>query len=112
MNAPLSMQPEQIQLAAGRFTETGNDLLTALTRTRRALETLGTPWGEDDPGKAFARDYLPDAANTVEVIGLLAGALSGIATGLQQMATTTVEFDHTTATTLTTPTQPGPSGQG
>jgi hypothetical protein len=110
MNVPLSMQPEQIQLAAGRFTETGNDLLTTLTRTRRALDALGTPWGEDDPGKAFARDYLPDASNTVEVIGLLAGALSGIATGLHQMATTTVEFDHTTATT--TLTQPVPSVRG
>lgn len=91
----LRLQPEQLRLAATRFAETGNDLLTVLVQIRRELDNLDAPWGDDDPGRAFARDYLPAAAKTIEAVGLFAGALGGIGTGLRQMADTTTGYDHT-----------------
>ena len=108
----LRLQPELVRRGAGQFSAAGDDLLTTLTRTRAGLDRLGRPWGEDEPGEAFARHYLPGAEASIEAIGLLAGALSGIATTLHHMVNSTVEFDDATAAGLRTPTQtPGP-GQG
>jgi hypothetical protein len=107
----MQLQLEQLRLAAARFVQTGNDLLTVLTRIRRELDRLDTPWGEDDPGRAFTRDYLPVAARTIDAVGLFAGALSGIATGLHQMADTTANYDHTVGQTLSQ-SVPGPREVG
>ena len=103
----MQLQLEQLRLAAARFVQTGNDLLTVLTRIRRELDRLDTPWGEDDPGRAFARDYLPAAAKTIDAVGLFAGALSGIATGLHQMADTTAHYDQALSQSV-----PGPRAVG
>jgi hypothetical protein len=101
--APLKLQPELVRRGAGQFSAAGDDLLTALTRTRARLDRWGRPWGEDEPGEAFARSYLPGAEASIEAIGLLAGALSGIATTLHHMVDSTVEFDDATAAGLRTP---------
>jgi hypothetical protein len=111
----LQLQAEQLRLAATRFTETGNDLLTVLTQIRRELDNLDAPWGDDDPGRAFARDYLPAASKTIEAVGLFAGALGGIGTGLRQMGDTTTGYDHTLGQSIDRAIgqgMPGPGGVG
>ena len=97
MSQPLRLQPEQVRAASGRFTATGDDLLTAVTSARRALDRQERPWGRDDPGEAFAREYLPAAEQTMAVVGLLAGALAGIAPTLTGMVDSTVGIDQANA---------------
>jgi hypothetical protein len=107
MNQPLRLQPEQVRAASGRFTATGDDLLTALTSARRALDRQERPWGGDDPGEAFAREYLPAAEQTMAVVGLLAGALAGIAPTLTGMVDSTVGIDQVNASGFHSAGQPG-----
>ena len=110
--AVLQLQPRQLRQAAARFTETGDDLLTVLTQIRRELHGLDAPWGDDDPGRAFARDYLAAAGKTIDAVGLFAGALGGIGTGLRGMADTTTSYDHTAGEALDQLAPPPGAGGG
>jgi len=103
-SAGLRIDPEQLIAVARRFHEASADLQKALTRARSELSELGAPWGEDEEGAAFAKQYLPAAKHAWDGLGLFCHAVSGIGETLTQAATQLRHYEESTQAHLTNPT--------
>lgn len=80
------VRPETMRNAAGAFAKESPALSEALNRLRSTLDGLGEPWGNDDPGKAFSKEYKPNADALMNAISILAQGLGSIGDGLGMMA--------------------------
>lgn len=81
----LNVRSQTMRTAAGAFAREGPPLDAALNRLRSALDGLGEPWGDDDPGRAFGKDYKPNAEALMNAITNLAVGLTSISDGLNRM---------------------------
>lgn len=62
------------------------DLDDAVLRLRAGLHRLGTPWGSDDPGRAFAGQHVPSSGRLLEHLDQLVAGLASVGNGLEVMA--------------------------
>ncbi|MGH3701859.1 MAG: WXG100 family type VII secretion target [Pseudonocardiaceae bacterium] len=79
------VRPQTMRNAAGAFAKEGPALSEALNRLRSTLDGLGEPWGDDDPGNAFGKDYKPNAEALMNAISTLVQGVSSIGDGLGAM---------------------------
>lgn len=82
----LEVTPATLRAAAGTWHGEAPVVETALRRLEGRLQALGEPWGNDDPGRAFASQYRPNARKLVSAVDQLARGLDAIADGLDAMA--------------------------
>lgn len=78
--------PSTLRSTAGSFSRESSSLADELAALRSALSGLGEPWGGDDPGRAFASQYQPNAQALLGNIAVLAEGLGTIRDGLLEMA--------------------------
>lgn len=94
----LDVGSETMRTAAAAFAKESPNLDAALKRLRSTLDGLGEPWGDDEPGRAFGKDYKPNAEALMNAIGTLAQGLISISGGLNRMG---VNYDGSdTASTI------------
>ncbi|ONI73313.1 hypothetical protein ALI144C_46245 [Actinosynnema sp. ALI-1.44] len=72
------IDPNGLQVGAG-LTETASTL-------KNRLRDVGRPWGDDEPGRSFAKDYLPAAEAVSKAAGEVAAALTRLAENLAAQA--------------------------
>jgi uncharacterized protein YukE len=81
----LDVRSQTMRTAATTFASEGPALSGALTKLRNTLDGLGEPWGDDDPGHAFGKDYKPNAEALLTALSSLAVGLTSISDGLNRM---------------------------
>jgi len=80
------MDPDTVRSGAAKYGPLADDLTDAGKKLESALEAIGACWGDDEGGKAFAKDYEPAAENCVDAFGDLAKALRGVAKNVKAAA--------------------------
>ncbi len=80
------VRPETLRSGAAEFAKSSPDVEDALTTLRSTLAGLGQPWGDDDPGRAFAKGYEPNARALMDAIATMAEGLFTMGEGLAAMA--------------------------
>ncbi len=86
MGDRFDVEPETLRSGAAAFARTAPDIEDALTRLRSQLSALGEPWGDDEPGRAFAKGYEPNARALMEAIATLSEGTTSMGQGLAAMA--------------------------
>jgi len=72
--------------AAPVFQQSGTELGDLTEAIGESVAGLGSFWGNDPAGRAFAGSYLPAQDQIFSRLGSAAGAVTGVGDGLQQMA--------------------------
>ena len=80
------VEPESLRSGAAEFARTSPEVEEALARLRSGLAALDRPWGDDDPGRAFAQGYEPNARALMDAIATMADGLATMGDGLAAMA--------------------------
>ena len=86
MSDRFEVEPETLRSGAAAFARTAPDVEDALNRLRSQLSALGRPWGDDEPGRAFAKEYEPNARALMDAIATLAEGTASMGRGLATMA--------------------------
>lgn len=86
MGRDFDVEPASIRDAASTWRSEAPRLADSAERLRSRLDGLGEPWGNDEPGRAFASQYDPNARELLATIERLAGGLGNVAAGLDAMA--------------------------
>jgi uncharacterized protein YukE len=86
LSAGFRVTVEDFLHAAPVFQQSGNELNSLTEAIGQDLGALGSFWGGDPSGLAFADTYLKAQASIFVRLGLCAGVVSGVGDGLQQMA--------------------------
>lgn len=79
------VEPASFSEAGSGFDTLSTDLTTALESLRGSLAGAGEPWGDDDPGQAFAGGYEPNARTLLDSVAALADGLQATGRGLVRM---------------------------
>jgi len=95
-----SIHPEQLNAVSGRFSEVGRDLAEVIRQDGERLDDFGDPWGDDEEGKLFARQYLSAAELGMRALMMLAISVPQIGVGLSQMGST-YSLNETDLATIT-----------
>ena len=77
---------EDLYGAAPAFRRAGGEIGDAVQQATRALEGLGTFWGNDDPGRKFGAEYAQAQSQLLSLLAIVAGEVEGIGDGLVKMA--------------------------
>ncbi|MFJ8470465.1 hypothetical protein [Kitasatospora sp. NPDC094011] len=91
------LKPWELHGEGREFEKLGRELGKAVGALEKDLAVLGTPWGADRPGGAFAAVYGPARGELLGGLRALAGQLGGVGAGLHTMAERTTDTDTTTA---------------
>lgn len=86
MPGSFEIDVEALRSASGDVAGIATDLEDAVLRLRAGLDRLGTPWGSDDPGRAFAAQHVPAGDRLRDHLGDLVDGLVSIGDGLMTMA--------------------------
>ncbi|MGK4581491.1 WXG100 family type VII secretion target [Kitasatospora sp. HPMI-4] len=80
------IKPWEVQGEGREFEQLSSDFARAALALEHGMAGLGTPWGRDEPGEGFGKEY--DQAQHGLLAGLngLADRLAGIGAGLRTMA--------------------------
>jgi uncharacterized protein YukE len=78
----------QVKAAAKSYADLGNQMQEVLQKLTDGLDAEGHCEGNDQYGKAFDKNYLEPKSNALEFIPQMRDALKDIASGLDEMATT------------------------
>lgn len=81
----LDVRPETLPTAGAAFVRESPALQDALNRLRSTLDGLGEPWGDDEPGTSFGREYKPNAQALMNALGTLVEGLATTGEGLGRM---------------------------
>src|SRR3954447_17261736 len=79
----------RVQAAATSFTDLGNQLQEVLLALLGGLAAEGHCQGGDQYGEAFDKNYLEPKLNALEFFPQMRDGLKDMASGLDEMATTT-----------------------
>ncbi|WP_280442730.1 hypothetical protein [Nocardia brasiliensis] len=71
----LWIDPDGLRTNGAEFHNVGEQAQQTFEELRAALAREGRCWGDDEPGKAFEQNYLPDAERGLEALEQLAAAL-------------------------------------
>jgi WXG100 family type VII secretion target len=75
-----------LRRGGAQFSAAGDALDGVLKALSSALSAEGECWGGDESGKAFAKEYVPNAKGTTDAFTNLTKALHDIRTGVDQSA--------------------------
>ncbi|MFD5463991.1 hypothetical protein ACFWIQ_14410 [Kitasatospora sp. NPDC127059] len=107
-----ALKPWELHGEGREFEKLGRELGKAVGTLEKDLAALGTPWGADQPGSAFAAVYGPARGELLGGLTALADQVGGVGAGLHTMAERTTDTDTSTADGFGgTPGSSGPSGQ-
>lgn len=81
----LDVRSETLRSAGAAFVRESPALDDAVQRLRSALDGLGEPWGDDEPGTSFGKGYKPNAQALVNALGALVQGLATTGEGLGRM---------------------------
>jgi uncharacterized protein YukE len=82
----LDIKTADLKASAPTFGEQSRELKEALTALTTALDGLGSPWGDDDQGKAFAALYKPAHTKIENSTKILITGLASIHDAMADMA--------------------------
>ncbi|MFH9352710.1 hypothetical protein [Kitasatospora sp. NPDC017646] len=91
------IKPWELHGEGREFEKLGRELGKAVSTLEKGLGALGTPWGADQPGGAFAAVYGPAHGELLGGLRALAGQVGQVGTGLHTMAERTTDTDTSTA---------------
>lgn len=75
-----------MRAAAEQIGSTGEQAAQTVRELQRKLASLGQPWGSDDLGKSFAKQYLQPSQDGLKALGSLGDGLQGVAENLSAEA--------------------------
>ncbi|MFG3226454.1 hypothetical protein ACGF07_16940 [Kitasatospora sp. NPDC048194] len=106
------LKPWELHGEGREFERIGGELGKAVGALEKGLAELGTPWGTDQPGSAFAAVYGPARGELLGGLKALAGGVGGVGAGLHAMAGRTTDTDTVTADGFAGTSRPagGPAG--
>jgi uncharacterized protein YukE len=85
MGEQLSVHPESLIRAGAQFSIESRRLADAVNRLQSSLHALGDVCGDDDQGRAFAKDFNPATVKVTLAMQNMAKGLSAIGRGLEVM---------------------------
>ncbi|MBV2154598.1 hypothetical protein [Kitasatospora sp. SUK 42] len=91
------IKPWELHGEGREFEKIGRELGKAVGALEKGLAALGTPWGADQPGSAFAAVYGPSHGELVGGLRGLAGQVGQVGAGLHAMAERTTDTDTSAA---------------
>ncbi|MGW2375068.1 MULTISPECIES: hypothetical protein [Kitasatospora] len=91
------LKPWELHGEGREFEKLGRELGKAVGTLDKGLAALGTPWGTDQPGSAFAAVYGPAHGELLGGLRALAGQVGQVGAGLHAMAERTTDTDTSTA---------------
>lgn len=80
MDNAYRVDPDQLASHAGQFDGLAERAGQIHGELRTTLESLGSPWGEDDAGQSFAEVHSGPAAETLSRLGALPDQLGDVGT--------------------------------
>ncbi|GLV75182.1 hypothetical protein ACH4VS_09980 [Streptomyces hygroscopicus] len=89
----LDIKVADIKSVAPTFHHQAVKLSEALTTLVTALDGYGEPWGDDKPGKDFAKQYKPNQKHIESAAGILVLGLTSIHEAMNDMADGHVDND-------------------
>ncbi|MGW3040688.1 hypothetical protein ACWC9T_11725 [Kitasatospora sp. NPDC001159] len=91
------IKPWELRGEGREFEKIGRELGKAADALEEGLTALGTPWGADKAGSAFAAVYGPAHGELLGGLKGLAGGVGRVGAGLHAMAERTTDTDTSTA---------------
>jgi hypothetical protein len=101
MNDSFQADPELLATDAGEFDGLAERAGRIHTDLRTSLETLGSPWGDDDAGRSFAGVHTAPADETLGRLEMLPGQLGDVGGRFVASARTYGDAETTGVTELT-----------
>ncbi|MCE7005720.1 hypothetical protein LWC34_23250 [Kibdelosporangium philippinense] len=86
MSSELKINPDGVRGGATRLDGVGTDFTKDAGDLKSKLQAEGQPWGDDESGQNFAKDYVPAADAISKAVGDVAAALTQIAKNLKAQA--------------------------
>jgi hypothetical protein len=80
MDHEFRVDPDQLADHAGQFDGLADRAGQIHGELRTTLESLGSPWGDDDAGRSFAEVHSGPADETLGKLGALPGQLGDVGT--------------------------------
>ncbi|MFB7665755.1 hypothetical protein ACFC1R_17685 [Kitasatospora sp. NPDC056138] len=80
------INPWEVRGEGREFEQLSNDFARAALALEQGMAGLGTPWGKDEPGSGFGKEYGEAQPGLLSGLNGLADRLAGIGTGLHTMA--------------------------
>lgn len=100
MNDSFQADPQQLATDAGEFHGLAERAGRIHADLRTALDTLGSPWGDDDAGRSFAEVHAAPADETLGRLQALPGQLGDVGSRFVASAHTYEDADLTGVTEL------------
>jgi hypothetical protein len=75
MSEPFAVTPSELRATSKLLSDASTSLKDVLSTLRANLRAEGAPWGEDDIGEQFAKDFLPQLKWVDESVGAKSGLL-------------------------------------
>jgi uncharacterized protein YukE len=91
------VDPTGIQSAASQIDDAGSQTAQIIQTLQQALSGLGQPWGTDDLGQSFAKQYVKPAQDGLTALGSLGPGLQSVAQNLSTMASNYQGVDSSVA---------------
>ena len=101
MNDSFQADPAQLATDAAQFHGLAERAGRIHADLRTSLESLGSPWGDDDAGRSFADVYSGPANETLDRLGKLPGRLTDVGGRFVASAHTYDNAETTGVTDLT-----------
>lgn len=102
MNDAFNVDPAQLATHAAQFDGLADRAGRIHADLRTTLDSLGTPWGDDDAGRSFAGVHAAPADETLGLLDALPGKLGDVGTRFVAAARTYEDAETTGVTELTT----------
>lgn len=102
MPGRITVSPQALIGASPEVAALAEALVGSLNRLVDRLDAIGSPWGQDEAGAAFAETYVPVAVAALTSMGTVAGAAGDIAELVGRWAKSYPEADAASAQELTT----------
>ncbi|MEV5509360.1 WXG100 family type VII secretion target [Streptomyces orinoci] len=93
-DADLHIRAADLKASAPTFHEQSKALHDAAATLKSTLDGLGSPWGDDDPGKKFHDSYGPGKTSIDKAVDILVQGLQSISVAMTTMAEGHAGNDH------------------
>lgn len=80
------VDPAGMRSAAARIDGAGSQAAQVVQALQQKLAGLGSPWGTDDLGQSFAKQYVKPSQDGLDALGSIGAGLRGVAQNLSTMA--------------------------
>jgi uncharacterized protein YukE len=85
-DAGFQVDPSGMRSAAAQVDGASSQAARIVQALQQKLAGLGQPWGTDDLGRSFAKQYVKPSQDGLDALGSLGSGLRGVAQNLSAMA--------------------------